>query len=452
MKYITEPKKKLPIYGSYDVVVCGGGPAGIASALSAARNGAKTLLIEQTGCLGGMSTAGLGPNFAPFTRAEKPLALGIAMEVLNKLKAIDGIGASSKTGTSWIAVDSEKIKLLYDRLMEKAGVKVLFFTGVFGVLKKNRKITAAIIENKSGRQAVLGKNFIDATGDADLAAKAGVPFEKGGSKGVLQPVTLCFSAAGIDSEKFKTLRNVTFKGNNTKMTEKTLEPFLGKSLPDMKFGEYRYIVNKDMGNGVWGFNFGHVYNIDGTNADDLSFGIAYGRKIADNFISHARKHISAFKNAQLVQTAQLLGVRETRRIKGIYKYTINDYKSLRKFDDTIAVFDYPVDVHGSNKSKKTFKRHMKQFTTDFIVPYGKYYSIPFRVLIPEKIENLLVPGRSLSADRLTHGALRVMPLCFAFGEAAGLAAAMSCKSGKIIKDTNISLLRAKLKKQGAKID
>ena len=451
MRYLTEPKKKLPVYGNFDVVVCGGGPAGCASALSAARNGARVLLIEQTGCLGGMSTAGLGPIMAPFTNTREPFIRGIALEVLTRLKEIGGAGDTPKNSTMWPVIDSEKMKLLYDTLMEEAGVKVLFFTGVFNVLKSKNRMKAIVIENKNGRQAVTGKTFIDATGDADLAVMAGVPFEKGDSKGRMQPVTLCFTAAGIDSEKFKTLRNVIFKGLNAKMTDATIHPYLGKSLPNMKYGEYRYIVNKNLGNGVWGFNFGHVYKVDGTDADSLSFGMAYGRKIVANFIKHARKHVPGFENAQLLQTGQLMGVRETRRIRGIYKYTISDYTSLRKFDDTIAVYDYPVDVHAPTKSRKLYKKHEKQFTNDYVLPAGKYYSIPFRTLVPVKINNLLVPGRSLSADRLTQGALRVIPLCLAFGEAAGLAAAMAAKKGNAIKDTDFALLRKKLKAQGAKV-
>ena len=452
MKHITEPKRKIPVYGNFDVVVCGGGPAGCGSALSAARNGAKVLLIEQTGCLGGMGTAGLIPCFAPFTYAKEPLAKGIALEVLNKLKALDGVGNSPKSSTSWIGIDPEKLKLLYDNLLEESGIKVLFFTAVSGVIKNRGKITAVIIENKKGRQAVTGKTFIDATGDADIAAKAGVPFKKGDNKGKMQPVTVCFSAAGIDSNKFKILRNATFKGKNSLMTEKTLTSAEGKSLPRLKFGEYRFIAQKDLGGGVWGFNFGHIFDIDGTDTDRLSFAIAYGRKIANNFIAYARKHIPGFKNASLIQTSQMLGVRETRRIKGLHMFTFKDYMSQNKFSDTIAVYDYPIDIHVPKKSRSIFNKMEREFTKDFVLPYGKYYSVPFRSLVPVNIDNLLVAGRSVSTDRITQGALRVMPLCLCMGQAAGLAAAMAVKKGNSFRDTDTMLLREKLTKQGARVD
>ncbi len=445
MAYIKEPAKKLRVAGKYDVLVCGGGPAGIGAALSAARNGAKTLLVEQFGFLGGMGTGALVPTFAPSAMSGAPLIKGIHAEIL----ALLGIGDGSND--TWPPIDPEKTKRAYDRLMEIAGVELLFFTRISGVIKTGKRIDCIITENKSGRQALNAKYFIDCTGDADIAALSGVHFKKGDRKGSMQPASNCFTVAGIDDEEFEAIRK-TNNAHDLKLSDIMRSDEGKKILPEVSSGEYRFLLETKFEKGYWGFNFGHIFSIDGTDAKDLSIAAQKGRELANNFIAYARKKFPGFKNAYLVSVGQTIGIRETRIIEGEYTMTVADYLSRTKFHDSIAVYDYPVDMHQTDKSLKAFKKSHKAFTQDFLLSPGEYYSVPFRALVPKSIDNLLAAGRSISCDRQVQAATRVMPLCVATGEAAGLAASMAAKKGNSFRDTDTELLRERLTAQRARVD
>lgn len=446
MKYIPEPKKKLLVYGKFDVVVAGGGPAGIAAAIAAVRNGAKTILIEQTGCLGGLGTSGLVPSFCPFSNSDELLVKGIGLEVQERLKAKYDKGEYNFV--KGLPIDAEKLKLVYDEMIKENRVNILYFTLVSGVIKEKDKIKGIIIENKSGRQVVLGKVFIDATGDADVAFKANVPFEIGGKKGEMQGVSICFTIAGID--------NVEYNKFSAKMWKyKRYKDFLKKAeksgkLSSTKDSEFRIISRHHLYRDFAGFNFGHVFGIDGTNADDLTYAMLRGRQMAHEFIEFAKKTMPGMKNAKLAAVASLVGVRETRRIKGEYRLTIDDYMSARQFKDNITLFAYPIDVHVTNKSPKDNKRFLKEFTT-MRLPAGKACGVPFRSLLPVNISNLAVPGRALASDRLVQGSVRVMPYCFSMGEAAGVAAKLAIKQNCSFKKICIEELQNTLIKQGARI-
>jgi hypothetical protein len=445
-RFITEPKKRLPVMGNYDVVVAGGGPAGVASAVTAARLGAEVLLVEATGCLGGLTTAGLVPCFAPFSRTKTPLIEGFAWEVLQRLRRLDGVGYRRNT-IQWVTINAEKLKLLYDRMAGEAGVRVLLFTLVADVIREKDGIRAIVIENKDGRRAVAGKVFIDATGDADLAARAGVPFEKGDEKGRMQGTTLCFTVAGIDTRKyFRFLRKHPGNQKFTAWLEKNLRRGRLKRMRDC---EYRMIAPLPLCPGVINYNFGHVFGIDGTKTSDLSVGIAKGRELACNFLEFGRKNIPGMENAQLVATGAILGVRETRRIDGNCRLTADDYRFARHFPDDIALCDYPVDVHQSTGSKRAFERMMKTFFE--VLPRGKSYGIPYRSIVPKRVRNLLVPGRALSSDRTMQGTARIIPVCMATGQAAGTAAVLSIKRHVPVGKVNIRELRTALTRQGVRL-
>ena len=446
-KYIEQPKKKVKIYGSYDVVVSGGGPAGIAAAVSAARNGMKVILIEQTGCLGGMSTSGLVPCFCPFSQTDKPLIKGIALEVFERLLKKDGVGPERKL-QEWTPLDAEKLKVVYDELIAETRVEVLFFSFVSDVIKKGKTITVIIIENKSGRQAIMGKLFIDCTGDADVAEKAGALYEKGDIKGKMMGATLCFTVAGVDYEEHKIFME-KFRTNKLK-TEVLRKAEKAHKLETYKDGENCAISETTPYYGIIGYNYGHVFDVDGTNTKDLTRAMIRGREIAHNYINYARKNIPGMKNAKIVSTGLLPGIRETRRIKGEYKLTFDDYKKQRSFKDNIAIYDYPIDVHNSDKSKKATEK-FENLMSKTALPEGKFFGIPFRSLLPKNINNLLVAGRSLSSDRYMQGSARVMPASFAMGQAAGTAAGMAVKKKIASNKINYSELQLKLKKQGVNL-
>ena len=447
MKSILEPAKRIPVFGTYDVVVCGGGPAGIGSAIAAARNGAKTLLIEQAGALGGMSTLGEVPSFCPFGKDKKPAITGIGLEVVKRLKKAKGLGITTDT-VPWVVKDPEKLKVIYDEMLAESGAETLLFTFVAGTIKSGNKVRCVLIENKSGRQAVFGKIFIDATGDADVAAAAGAAFSKGDKRGIMQAASLCYRSVGTDKEKYyKFARKIDAQ----RKAKEWWASLVSKGrLARIKDTEYRGLGPQEVSPGMLGHNFGHVYFADGTNAKDLTRVMISGRKLAQSFTEYGRKHIPGMKNAKIAATGALPGIRETRRVKCEYELTLDDYLNARHFKDDIAVYDYTIDVHNATSKKKEAVKFDKDFDSMWLKK-GQTYGICFRALLPKGLPNLLIAGRSIGSDRMMNGSVRVMPACFATGQAAGTAAALSARSNTVPGRLDIKLLRKKLVSQGARL-
>jgi len=444
-KILREPARTVPVIGHYDVVVLGGGPAGVAAAVSAARGRARVLLVEQTGCLGGMSTNGRVPVFAPLGNGPRPAVTGITLEVVERLRSVDGVGKNTDT-LAWIPIDAEKLKLVYDQLTAEAGVEVLYFTLFADVRRRGRRVTHVILENKAGRQAVASKMFIDATGDADVAARAGAGFDKGDDHGRMQPAGLCYTVAGIDLPTWR--RFLQSIGPDRAGWWKKLED--SGALPKLPKTEYRGLEPFELAPGVGVVNFAHLFDVDGCNPKDLSRAMRDGRAMAHAFIECARRNLPGMKNARIVATAALPGIRETRRIRGRRRLTIEDFLSARHSDDDIACYDYPVDVHNVDRDARKIKRFQKDFER-LRLPVGKTYGIPFGCLLPKGLDNLAVAGRSLSADRSMHGSARVMPACFAMGQAAGLAAALAAKRKMPLHKLDVADLRRRLTKAGVRL-
>ncbi|MHB9140085.1 MAG: FAD-dependent oxidoreductase [Victivallaceae bacterium] len=447
MDYLSEPSKKIPIAGTYDVIVAGGGPSGIGAAVAAARNGVKTLLIEGTGALGGMGTNGLVPAFCPTSFGKVgPLIKGFAMEVIELLEAEDGVGGGGIN--EWIAIDAEKLKFVYDEIVAESGVTPLFFTLVSDVIVKDREIEAVIVENKSGRQAYTAKTFIDCTGDADLAFRAGVPCRKGDENGAMQATSLCLVVAGIKPESFEKWCEGHYYCLN-QMRHLIVEGRASGELKETEQAEFKLMTAMYRPAGVLGLNFGHIYDIDGTMAEDLTVAMITGRKLAHDFIEYLRKRVPGMENAEIVNTGSLLGVRETRRIIGKFVLEEDAFFESKRFNDDIAVYNNPIDVHESNKASSLKNEN----------PYGSLqdkadkiaYGIPFSAMIPQELDNLLVAGRSISADRSMQGTTRVMTPCLAMGQACGTAAALVKDAGIPVSQVNIAELRKKLMAQGANI-
>ncbi len=436
--------RSIGLDDSWEVIVAGGGPAGCAAAAAAAREGAKTLLLEATGALGGMGTSGLVPAWCPFTDKEKIIYRGIAERVLNETKK--GMPHVNPDDADWVPIDPERLKRVYDDLVTEAGAAVLFNTLLAGVEAEKGRVTTAIVCNKAGLSALRARVFVDATGDGDLAAWAGAEFEKGTPKGgELQPATHCFILSNVDEHAYRYGRP-TWGGDPRSPIHDILKSGRYPSIPDW------HICNAPIGPGAVGFNAGHVWDADNNDPASVSRALMKGRKLAAAFRDAlAEFSPAAFGNAFLAATGSLLGIRETRRIIGDYILTAEDYRTRRAFPDEICRNAYYLDVHGTKDDEKRRRfdpARIEEARKSHYQP-GESHGIPYRCLTPKGLVNVLVAGRCISSDRQMNGSVRVMPVCLATGEAAGVAAAFAAKApGNDVHAVDVARLRKRLREVG----
>ena len=427
-------KGNFPLLAESDIVISGGGPAGVASALAAARRGYRVLLLEQTGTLGGLATSGLVPTFAPSTDGERFLYGGIYEEIDRELCRRMGVECKP---ASWQAIDAEIMKRLLDDLVEAAGVRVLFGVKVCEAEVDDGRIRALWAATAQGIRRITGKQFIDATGDGMLAMLAGAEFEYGDKAGNTMSPTLCAQFANIDYKKYEeAYRN----GNSDRavwhrMLQAGTAPLI----------EHHFVCMTRMSPATATSNLGHIYGCNVFDPDDLTRGYREGRRVVRTFETFYREHVPGFENAVLVSTASLLGVRETRRIRGEYRMTFDDYRNRADFTDEIGRCCYPVDIHSSSLDSEEQKR-VEQVLAATRFKHGESYGIPYRAMIPVGLRNLLVPGRALSSDREIQSSIRVMPPCFVTGQAAGIAAGMVQEED--VRSVDIAALQAALRELG----
>ncbi len=425
----------------YDVIVIGGGPAGCGAAISAARDGADVLIIEQSACLGGMGVMGLVPAWTPYSDGVQIVYRSIAEEIFTELRS-QMTDVVEPDRTRWVPIHAEKLKMLYEKKVVESGAKVLFNSFVAEVMSENGHIESLTVANKSGLSVYKAKVYIDCTGDGDVAAFAGCEFEKGSADGNLQSCSLCFYIANVNMEAYNNTPNQHGANPNSVLYD------------IVKSDKYPLITEPHMclnpiGDGVIGFNAGHIY-ADNTNPAEASEALIEGRQIAVQFHDALKEMLpDIFGKSHIVLTAPALGVRETRRIIGDYVLTFEDYINRRSFEDEIGRNNYYIDVHRSadevkNKANETEAKphHYGE---------GESHGIPYRSLIPRDCDNLLMAGRCISTDRPVQGSTRVMPTSLVTGEAAGLAASMASKSDGLVRNIDIGAMRDTLKKRGAYI-
>lgn len=443
MKTHTLPAATIPLDDSWDVIVLGGGPAGCASAIAAATEGARTLLIEATGSLGGMGTSALVPAWTPFSDKEKIIYRGLAEKIFNAAKT--GMAHVKKDALDWVPIDPERLKRVYDQFVTEAGATILFHTHLARVETQDGDVTAITVVNKHGLTAYKAKVFIDCTGDADLCAWAGAEFHQGNAEGEkLMPATHCFILSNVNEEAY--LNGPILHGSNPNSPiHQILKDGKYPIIPDL------HVCNNLVGPGTVGFNAGHLWNVDNTNPQSVSAALIEGRKMAQAFRDALAEYCpAAFGNAYLVATGSLMGIRETRRILGDYILTLDDYMARRSFADEICRNSYFIDVHWAKEEMANkMEGHDKWEKTTFRYGPGETHGIPYRCLTPKKLRNVLVAGRSISCEQLVQGSVRVMPVCLAMGQAAGTAAAMAAKSNPDVHQVPVAELRRKLLKGGA---
>jgi hypothetical protein len=446
--------RNIPIEGSYDVVVAGGGPAGAAAAVSAARLGAKTLLIESTGCLGGMGTSGLVTAFDPMANGKEGLVGGFMREVVEELYARKFLGPEvtpewwRKKFLTWTPFNVEGYKLVLDEKMTAAGVEVRFFTRVIDadVDADARRVNGVVIHNIEGYSFIAAKAFIDCTGDAVLADLCGADcWVAGKDTPNIMPATLPSLFAGIDWERVHAHRKEHGHEQQNGSVRKGIadgifiqpDPFL--------------VGMSQIGPTVGYLNGGHLFNLNALRCQDLSRNVMLGRRIAQDYLAFYRKYIPGFEKLEHVTTASLLGIRESRRIKGEYELSVDDYIARREFPDQIGIFNKFVDIHPYNTSEEEYQRFLKEADQRLRLNQGEYFGIPYSILVPKGWENLWVAGRCASSDVAVHGSIRVQPACSMMGQAAGTAAVQSIRTGQPAGALDTEKLVTTLRQQGANL-
>jgi glycine/D-amino acid oxidase-like deaminating enzyme len=407
------------------VVVAGAGPAGIGAAIGAARMGAKVALIERYGFPGGMATAGLVHPWMTYHAGDKQIIGGIFQQVIEPLKQRGAFEPSDNL------FDPEQLKQVLLEMLVEAGVELHLHTFVVGVRKAGGAVRGLVVYDKSGRQAITGDLVIDATGDGDVAAFAGCPYEKGRKKdGLMQPMTLHFRMAAVDRSRMPTRQQLNQLYTEAKAAGKIRCP-----------RENVLWFNTTIADVVH-FNTTRVVKVDGTNADDLTKAEIESRRQAWEIAGWLQREVPGFERAYISATGPQVGVRETRRIMGHYVLTARDVLSGRKFRDGIALCSYPIDIHNPAGSGTVIK-HLKP---------GDWYSIPYRCLLPLDAEGLLVAGRPISSTHEAHSSLRVQPICYATGHAAGIAAVLAAQARSSLADLDVKALRRQIIAQGGILD
>jgi len=449
MQTYSYANSAIPLDDSWDVIVVGGGPTGCTAAASAAREGAKTLLVEATASLGGSGTSALVPSWCPFSDKEKIIYRGLAERVLERCKKHQPHVRPDKL--DWVPIDPELLKRVYDELVAEGGATVLFQTMLSAVeTNKDGEVEAILVTNKRGLNALKAKVYVDCTGDADLSAWAGAEFQKGDDKGDLMPATHCFILSNVNEESFMTTcgKGAVLMGNHPKT--RIYDIIASGRFPLITDAHVCSIL---IGPGTVGFNAGHLWNVDNTKPETVSRAVSQGRKLAAQFRdAFAEFYPETFGRAFLVTTGSVVGIRETRRITGDYILTLADYIARRSFEDEICRNSYFIDVHHSLEEAK---KHTVERADGLSVPMmnygpGESHGIPYRCLTPKGLRNVLVAGRSISCDRPVQGSVRVMPVCLAMGEAAGMAAAHALqKHGCNVHAVDVARLRSRLKEEGA---
>lgn len=425
MKTITEEKKETPVAGEFDVVVAGGGPAGFSAAVIAARQGAKVCLVEQCGGVGGVATSGMMSHWTGNTKG------GFYEEILLRSTGIAG----NKT------IDPERLHGTMLEMLLEAGVDIRLYTFAVGPVMAGDKVCGLITESKTGRQAFLCKVLIDASGDGDVAARAGAEYQLGREgDSAMQPMTQMFKVGGVDYSR------AIFPPSFESKVEVPAGEIQALARSILPHPAGHVLLYRSSLPGVVTCNMTNVINVDGTKAEDLTRAQITCRKQIPLIVDFLRQYAPGYESCYLLSAAAQIGVRETRHFIGMSTLTEDDITAARVFPDwvvTRAHFNFDIhNIKGAGLDENGVQHHFKQ-------PNG--YTIPYGCLVPKRVKGLLLAGRIISGTHKAHSNFRVMPICANIGQAAGTAAAMAAARGVEPRDLPVADIQAELMKQGVEV-
>jgi len=451
MKTISEASRAVPVIAEVDVLVVGSGPGGLAAALASARAGADTLLVERFGCFGGNLTVVGVESIAWYRREGTVDCEGIGIEFERRAQELGATSPEPQSNSQ--AIHADLFKYVADRLVLESNVRPLLHTTAIDIVREGSSVRGVIVHNKSGRGAILAKCTIDASGDADIAHYAGAACRKTLRERML-PVTVMFSVAGVDRRRF--LDYVAahpsryrdwgneWAAHGSEADADLFSPYLQE--PFDRARERRVIPPglTSIG-GTWGtisetgeatyLNMIHLSGVDGTDASELTQAEIEGRAQSLHAIEALRHFAPGFENARLRTFGMTIGVRDTRKLIGLYPLSEHDVRNQARFEDSIGIFPEFIDGYGV-----------------LILPTsGRYFEIPYRSLVPETIDHLLVAGRCIAGDEISHASVRSMMCCAVTGQGAGVAAALSARRGIAPRELSIADLQRELIRQGVRL-
>ena len=413
----------------YNLIVAGGGLSGVAAAVSAAREGLKVLIVEKSGCLSGAMANSLVYPFMifwmqnPEDKSRRYLSAGLFAEMIRR--------QGEKTPASEVALKPEYFKLVLDDMVTEAGVDVLFHSTIFDVITEERKVKGVRMVTKSGVLEAEADFFVDATGDGALIALSGCDYQLGReSDGLCQPMTTCFRMSNVDLKLFAE-------------DKPRLQALYKQYQAEGKITNPRenILVFTGIGEGILHLNTTRIIRMDPTNAFDVSKAEIAARRQVYEMEQFLKENSKAFENSTIISIASEIGVRESRKLKGVHVLTAQELKDCTPFEDSIALGNYEIDIHNPNGTG----------TELYYFKEGEYYRIPYRCLVPKEYDNMLVAGRNISATHEAQAAVRIMPICCCMGEAADTAIGHAYNTGANVHTVDVKAVQEKLEANGAQI-